>query len=485
MRMTCVPRIVAAAVVLVTAAACDRRAELPTGAPRQPQAGVAPLLPARDAIADHYVVVLKPGVSTTAAESRQMAAAVGAQVRRTFDHALHGFAATLTPQAVEQLRRNPRVEYVAQDGWVQLDTTQASATWGLDRIDQRNLPLNGTYTYAGNGQGVRVYVIDTGIRTTHTEFGGRASIGTDLVNDGQNGQDCHGHGTHVSGTIAGTTYGVAKAAQVIAVRVFACTGGAEYSTVIAAVDWVTANAVKPAVVNMSLGGGYYAPLNQALQTSIAAGIVYVVAAGNESTDACTTSPASTPEAITVGATDWNDYRVYFSNWGTCVDVFAPGWSITSAWYGSDTQTNTISGTSMASPHVAGVAALVLQGQPAATPAEVAQKIVATGTRNRLIDVGVGSPNNLVFNGLTAEPPVPAISLNPGVLAFSLVRTVTGASALSTDAAGGVPFTASGGGSVRADAGTAPQGVTTTATTASARVLLSNPGTGTLEWRAAS
>jgi subtilisin family serine protease len=473
-------------------AACDQRTpDLPTGARAAVgEAGVAPLIAAGpEAIPGQYVVVMKPGAGTAAAVAREVVSAHGGKLRHTYSATLNGFAANLSPAAVDALRRNPQVEYVAEDAMAYPDTSQAGATWGLDRIDQRGLPLNTTYNYTHNGAGVRVYVVDTGIRTTHAQFGGRASVGTDLVGDGQNGQDCNGHGTHVAGTIAGTTYGVAKGAQVISVRVFGCTGGAEWSRIIAAVDWVTANAVKPAVVNMSLGGSYYAAMNTAVTNSVASGLTYALAAGNSTIDACGYSPASTPTAITVGSTSSNDVRSYFSNFGTCVDLFAPGSDITSAWWTSDTAINTISGTSMASPHAAGVAALYLQTNPTATPATVATALVSTTTAGRLTDLGTGSPNKMLFSGLTVETPAAVIGLNPGALTFTFVRTVGGAAAepgAETQTARQA-FAASGEGEPRAEPAGAAAGDEATATSLvlSSRVILSNTGTTALNWTAAS
>jgi subtilisin family serine protease len=473
-------------------AACDQRTpDLPTGARAAVgEAGLAPLVAAgSEAIPGQYVVVMKDGASTAAAVAREVVSAHGGKLRHTYGAALNGFAANLSPAAVDALRRNPQVQYVAEDGMAYPDTAQTGATWGLDRIDQRGLPLNTTYNYSHNGAGVRVYVIDTGIRTTHAQFGGRASVGTDLVGDGQNGQDCNGHGTHVAGTIAGTTWGVAKGAQVISVRVFGCTGGAPWSTIIAAVDWVTANAVKPAVVNMSLGGGYYEPANTAVTNSINTGVTYVLAAGNSAMDACGYSPASTPSAITVGSTSSNDARSYFSNWGTCVDLFAPGSDITSAWWSSDTAMGTISGTSMASPHAAGVAALYVQANPTATPAAVATALVSTTSTGRLTDIGTGSPNKMLFSGLTVETPAAIIGLNPGALNFTFVRTVSGAAiepGAETETARQA-FAASGDGEPRAEAAGAAAGDEATATSLvlSSRVILSNSGTTALNWSAAS
>lgn len=281
------------------------------------------------------------------------------------------------------------------------NTLQANPTWGLDRIDQRALPLNAGYNYLPTGAGVNVYVIDTGINIAHTQFGGRASDGYDVVDGALPAADCNGHGTHVAGTIGGSTYGVAKGVNLIGVRVLNCAGSGTYSGVLAGIDWVTqqkrSNPTKPMVANMSLGGGYSAALNNAVSSSINAGVVYVVAAGNSNANACNYSPAATSNAITVGATTNTDGSAAFSNFGACVDIFAPGQTITSAWHTSNTATNTISGTSMAAPHVAGVVALYLQTQPTANPATIATLLRTHATPNRITNLGAGSPNFLLYS----------------------------------------------------------------------------------------
>jgi subtilisin family serine protease len=325
----------------------------------------------------------------------------GGKLKHVYSHALRGFSAELSPEAAEALTDDPRVEAVEEDGVVTATTTQTSATWGLDRIDQRDLPLNSQYTYTPTGAGVHAYIIDTGIRTTHTQFGGRASVAFDAMNDGHNGIDCNGHGTHVSGTVGGSTYGVAKGVTLHAVRVLDCAGSGTDSTVIAGVDWVTANRITPAVANMSLGGGASTALDTAVQNSINAGVTYAIAAGNDyGVDACTESPGRVAAALTVGSSTSTDAKSDFSNIGTCVDLFAPGSSITSSWSTSDTATNTISGTSMATPHVTGVAALYLQNNPSASPATVANQIITTATTNHLTGIGTGSPNRLLYSLLT-------------------------------------------------------------------------------------
>ncbi|GAA2801285.1 serine protease [Saccharopolyspora taberi] len=332
------------------------------------------------------------------------------QLDRTFRSALRGFSATMDEREARRLAADPAVAYVEANKRVHASGTQPNPpSWGLDRIDQRNLPLDRTYNYSTTADNVSAYVIDTGVRITHQTFGGRAKHGFDAVDNDNDATDCNGHGTHVAGTIGGSEYGVAKGVTVHGVRVLDCRGSGTTAGVVAGIDWVTANAQKPAVANMSLGGGASSTLDQAVRNSVASGVTYAVAAGNgdmfgNPQDACNSSPARTREAITVGATDNTDTRASFSNYGTCLDLFAPGVDITSSWHSGDTATNTISGTSMATPHVAGAAALYLAANPSATPAQVSSGLVAASTPGAVKDPRIGSPNQLLYTGSGGTQP---------------------------------------------------------------------------------
>ena len=358
------------------------------------------------AITDSYLVVLaddaiaaRAGTSRAAvavpARATELADRYGGSVTRVYHSAVNGFQVRLGEQAARRLAASPDVAYVEQDRRVTVTGTQTDPpSWGLDRIDQRNLPLDAAYTYPNQAPSVRAYVIDTGIRLNHRDFGKRATSGFDAV-DGGTADDCNGHGTHVAGTVAGTAHGVAKQALLVAVRVLDCSGSGTTAGVVAGVDWVTANAIKPAVANMSLGGGASAVLDDAVTNSIASGVTYTLAAGNSNSDACNYSPARTPTAITVGNTNQADNRAPSSNYGPCLDLFAPGTLITSAWHTSRNATNTISGTSMAAPHAAGAAALLLHRNPLWTPQQVRDQLVADATPNVVVNPGPGSPNHLL------------------------------------------------------------------------------------------
>jgi subtilisin family serine protease len=344
---------------------------------------------AAGAIKDAYIVTLNDG----ATGGRALAARFGGTVDTDL---AGGFTVRLSEKAARRLAADPAVAGVEQDREVALSAaaTQTGAEWGLDRIDQTALPLNKTYTAPNTAANVTAYILDTGVTLNHTEYAGRATSGYDFVDRDTNASDCQGHGTHVAGTVAGTTYGVAKAAKIVSVRVLGCTGAGSYSGIIAGVDWVTKNAVKPAVVNMSLGGTSSAALDAAVKRSIASGVTYAVAAGNENKDACTVSPARAADAITVGATDSNDRRASFSNYGACVDLFAPGVGIMSSTKNSTTSTGKMSGTSMATPHVAGAIAIYLSTNPTATPAQVREALISKAAAGKVTDLK-GSPNVLL------------------------------------------------------------------------------------------
>jgi subtilisin family serine protease len=378
------------------------------------------------AIGGAYVVVLKEkGAGAAGAPALRSHASVrglakglldhagagSAHVGRTYSAALKGFSVTATPAQARALAADPAVAYVTQnavesaDGTtgaagdpVWLDQTQPGPDWGLDRVDQRELPLDQRFVYDTDaGAGVTAYVVDSGVRITHEEFGGRASYGHDFVDDDDVADDCNGHGTHVAGTVAGRTYGLAKAADVVAVRVLGCDNRGTTADVLAGYDWVAQHAQLPAVANVSIGGDASQVKDDAVRGMVEAGVSVVVSAGNDGWDACLQSPAREPDVITVAATTSTDTRVDWSNYGTCVDVFAPGVGILSAGIGSDTDTAVLSGTSMAAPHVTGAAALYLGDHPTVAPARVAEQMADATTHGVVRDAGAGSPDSLLYS----------------------------------------------------------------------------------------
>jgi subtilisin family serine protease len=358
----------------------------PTSARPAPGESVRAAAPGR-AIPGSYIVVLNEG-----ADPRSVAAIAQVSPRYVYAAAINGFAAELNQGQLNALRHNPAVDYVEEDAVVESAATQSGATWGLDRIDQRALPLSGTYTYNATAGAVRAYIIDTGISTGHTQFGTRASNVYDAF--GGNGQDCNGHGTHVAGTVGSATYGVAKNVMLRGVKVLDCAGNGTSSGVLAGIDWVRANHIKPAVANMSLGGGYSSAENTAVTNLVNAGVYVAVAAGNENQNACNVSPASAPAVTTVAASDRYDARASFSNFGSCVDIYAPGVNITSTWLNGGT--STISGTSMASPHVAGVGALYKAAYGDVSQSTINSWLVNNSTSGVIQSNPSGTVNRLLY-----------------------------------------------------------------------------------------
>ena len=389
-------------------------------------ATAAELIKPKEPIADRYIVVLDTGavgkvagqlgLPAVDAVAQELTALVGGRLLHSYAGVLGGFALQVKRGALEPLLRDRRVSYVEQDSKMRKFETQRSpASWGLDRIDQAGLPLDRAYTWSGGGAGVQAFVVDTGTRLTHQDFAGRIDGGYNTARDRNNSgdaSDCQGHGTHVAGTVAGSASGVAKQARVIPVRVLACDGSGTNIDVIAGLDWVAKNARRPAVANLSLGGGASKSLDNAVRDLVARGVVVVAAAGNENTDACNSSPARAPEALTVAASDRNDQRASFSNKGACVDLFAPGHQIASAWHTGDAATKSLSGTSMAAPHVAGAAALYLGAHPKATPGDVAAALLKATSGGKIADTA-GAPNRLLqVAGLADAPKAPPEERKP-------------------------------------------------------------------------
>ncbi|WP_349926596.1 S8 family serine peptidase [Acinetobacter sp. A1-4-2] len=365
-------------------------------------------------IKNQYIVVLQTGSDLPAQSAAAIAKQHGGQVLFTYNRAIRGFAVRIPEQATSAfltaMQKNPQVSYVEEDTLMQANTiTQSNPVWGLDRIDQHNLPLSKSFSYNKTGSAVNAYIVDTGILASHQEFNGRVQTGYSAIADNNGTNDCNGHGTHVAGTVGGSTYGIAKNVGLVPVRVLDCAGSGAMSGVIAGLDWIIQNGRKPAVVNMSLGGSAYSTLDTAIDNLFNNGYVPVVAAGNANTDACTSSPARAGKAITVAATDSTDTRASYSNYGSCVDLFAPGSQITSAWIGSNSSAATASGTSMASPHVAGVVATMLENNSTATPQSITDQLLNQSTIN-LIQNPMGSPNRLLYNLIDTQTitPVPSI-----------------------------------------------------------------------------
>ncbi|MFJ6994688.1 S8 family peptidase [Streptomyces sp. NPDC003090] len=370
------------------------------------------------AVEGSYIVTFADSVSRTdiPASAKALAKRHGGNLTHTYTTALRGFAVTMSEERAKRLAADPSVARVEADGVAYAADTQTDPpSWGLDRVDQRSLPTDSRYTYATTASNVTAYVLDSGVRLSHRDFGGRAVSGYDFIDNDSNASDCHGHGTHVAGTVGGSSFGVAKGVKIVSVRVLNCQGnsGSSWAPVLAGIDWVTKNAAKPAVANMSIGGGRNQSVNDAVAASISSGVTWVVAAGNNNADSCQYSPSSTPSAITVGATNSRDARAtgwnngQGSNYGSCLDIFAPGDSIVSTSHTGDTASRPDSGTSMASPHTAGAAALILSANPTWTPAQVRDRLVADATADKVTDARTGSPNRLLYTGSDGTTPPPA------------------------------------------------------------------------------
>ncbi|MFE2550844.1 S8 family peptidase [Streptomyces sp. NPDC059355] len=389
--MRLLARLAAATLLTVPAVAAG------TAAADTPEPTPVPLHTSANAVPGKYIVTLEKGVDAAKAATK-----LGLKPTFVYTSAINGFAVPLTPLQLQIVRVSLGVKSVEEDAAVQSvpqpsrtpGTRAPSSTWGLDRIDQKELPLDSTFTTQGNGAGVTAYILDTGIDYAHDEFGGRATFGYDAIGDGRLGADCQGHGTHVAGTVAGKTYGVARKASLVSVRVLGCDGKGTWSGIIAGMDWVAKNAKQPAVMNGSLGGDLSQAVNDAATALSDAGVLPVIAAGNSAKDACSVSPASAQRVVTVAASNQYDEETSFSNWGTCVELYAPGEAIVSAKLGGGSVA--LDGTSMASPHVAGVAVLYKQAHPTAEPAEIADFLESESTKDVLTSVSKSSPNNLLF-----------------------------------------------------------------------------------------
>jgi len=351
-------------------------------------------------IKNQYIVILNKDAGSPIDFAQNIVKQQGGKVLQSYDTVFKGFAIYLPDAAaatfVEAMKKNPHVLSVESDTVMKIDaTTQSNPDWGLDRIDQKALPLNSAYSYLQTGSGTTAYIVDTGILSTHQQFSGRVLAGYTAISDGNGTTDCNGHGTHVAGTVGGSTYGVAKNVSLVPIRILGCDGSGASSNVIAGLDWILKNGKKPAVVNMSLGGDANTSLDSAVENLFNNGYVMVVAAGNSNADACSSSPARVSKAITVAATDSTDTRASYSNYGSCVDIFAPGSQINSSWIGSNTATKVLNGTSMATPHVVGVVAEMLQSTPTATPQTISTNLLNQASSN-VVKNPSGSPNRLLY-----------------------------------------------------------------------------------------
>lgn len=408
-------------------------------APLKSSAKKGEVVKAADPIPGRYIVVLDDNIVGENAAEPQVEAfglyltyAYGGEVKETYSSALRGFVVEMSAEQAQVMNLDPSVKTIEEDSVISVSNNQTNAPWHLDRVDQRALPMNSAYNYTTSGAGVHIYIIDTGIRNTHTDFGGRANAVYDNIGDGQNGNDCNGHGTHVAGIAASSTYGVAKNALLHSVRVLPCSGNGQISNLLSGINWVTANRVLPAVANISLTAGGSSPaLETGVNNSIAAGVTYTIAAGNQALDACGYTPARVPDAVTIGATSDSDARTPYSNYGSCVDLFAPGHAITSLSFVNDTDTRVLNGTSMAAPTIAGAAALYLSVNPGASPSTVASALRTSATSGIVTNIDTSSPNLFLYT-FTAPPTSANVSVGGRVIdlrrrGISRVRvTITGA-----------------------------------------------------------